>query len=426
MFRKILALLLTGAMLAGCACVLAEETVYTPGATVTADPESPSGYTVTFVYVPEDETVTGVQVTGPFAHVDPAQPLAVENRFTPYEYAAGQYSSNMTGPSIAESTWGYTEAMVYDEAAGVWHLSFPITSGSYAYSYILTRADGTTETICDPANPSPALLNAEHSDIATGDLTHSIVYGYYDEEKQAGSPNLDFVLPSENYGELRYVEYTGVLSDHQDMGIYLPAGYDAEREEPYKVIYMSHGGGGNETDWFAMGHVDNIIANLGLDVIVVTLDHNSFGWDYAKIGENMINYVIPYMEANYNVSHEAKDRAFGGLSMGSMTTFHMFFEHADVFGYYGAFSGPDMSAVDPDAEGIHEPVFFFTVGTEDIASERIAANGEGQQIKYENFVAWLAEHPMDNVIDGGYVPGAHDWFVWSQSFYTFASEVCFK
>ena len=93
----------------------------------------------------------------------------------------------------------------------------------------------------------------------------------------------------------------------------------------------------------------------------------------------MPNYIIPYMESNYNVSTEAKDRAFCGLSMGCMTTFHMFFDHTEAFGYFGGFSGPDMSAVTDNA-GIHEPILYATVGLCEIALGKIIPNGEGQRM----------------------------------------------
>jgi hypothetical protein len=38
--------------------------------------------------------------------------------------------------------------------------------------------------------------------------------------------------------------------------------------------------------------------------------------------------------------------------------------------------------------------------------------------------AWAEENNAENVIDGGYLPGAHDWFVWSESFKTFIDEIC--
>ncbi|WP_050008379.1 alpha/beta hydrolase [Butyrivibrio sp. WCE2006] len=398
-------------------------TDFAEGATVYESEESPTGYMVHFAYKNDNDDVASVSVTGPFLYLDPELDISDKsNCYTPYDYKNGFYASNCApGPF----SWGYTEEMKLNEDTGLYEAEFPITSGSFAYNYILKDANGEETPIDDPANPSPAKDNA-NSNFATGDLTHSIVYGKFDSDKQSKSLNLDYVLPNEgNHGELKYVEYKGVLSSDQDLGVYTPAGYDADREEPYKTVYMSHGGGGNETDWFAMGHVDNIIDNLGEDIIIVTMDNSSFEWDFDKIEDNVINYIIPYMEENYNVSKEAKDRAFCGLSMGCMTTFHMYYDHPDVFAYFGGFSGPDMSAI-KDTEGIENATLFFTVGTCDIASEKVMPNEEGKQIKYENYVEYLKTATKENVIDGGYLYGSHDWFTWSQSFYRFMTEVAFK
>ena len=392
------------------------------GVSVEADETSPSGYTVSFVYyADEQENLESVSVTGPFQYVSPDLDVtSEENYFTPDEYQAGMYPTGLV-PGVSSS--GYTEEMIYDEETGAYTASFPITSGPFWYSYVLTYQDGTTENIADPVNPALTLENA-NSNVGTNNDVKSPVYGRYDEEKQTGSPDLDFVLPSDNYGSLTYVEYTGNLSDDQDLGIYLPSGYDADREEPYNVIYASHGGGGNETVWFAMGHADNIVANLGRDVIVVTMDNTSYDWDFEKIEDNVLNYIIPYMEKNYNVSTEPEGRAFCGLSMGSMTTFHMYFDHPEEFAYFGAFSGSDMSAV-KDTEGLENSVFYITVGTCDIASSNIQQNTDGEEKKYEDFIAYLEENPMDNVVDGGYLPGGHDWFTWSQAFVAFVEETGF-
>lgn len=402
---------------------------YEAGATVEKDENSPSGYTVHFVYKSDEKNIASVSVSGPFAYIDPNMGLKeAGNVFTPYEYKPGMYASNCAPSNMS---WGYTEAMGYDPATGTYSTSFPITSGSFAYSYVIAYNDGTeSKTIDDPANPSPAKLS--DSKTPTGDLTHSIVRGQFDEVKQAGSLNLDYVRPVEDEskaGTLTYVEYEGRETDNHDdakqvIGVYLPAGYDADRAEPYKVIYTSHGGGGNETDWFAMGNANHIMDNLGLDYIVVTMDNSYYGWNFEAIEDNVLNYIIPYMEENYNVSDKAEDRAFNGLSMGSMTTFHMFFDHPTEFAYFGAYSGPDMSAVKEGVEGIDKPTFYFNVGTCDIASANVMPNNDENKKKYEDFVEYLKDHPMDNVIDGGYIKGAHDWFEWSQSFHYFASEVC--
>ena len=214
------------------------------------------------------------------------------------------------------------------------------------------------------------------------------------------------------------------------LGIYTPAGYGANAADPYKVVYMSHGGGGNETDWFAMGHVDNIAANAvaageAEEFLIVTMDNAHYEWDFAKIEENVLNYIIPFVDANYNVSTEVADRAFCGLSMGSMTTMNMYFDHPTEFAYFGMWSASDMRAV-KDAEGLDFPTVMAAVDTCGIASSTIMPNDGEYDKNYEDFEAWAATQGLPNIHCDGYVPGAHDWFTWSQCFHTFATEYLWK
>ena len=408
-------------------------TIYSPGATVVKDENSPSGYTVHFVYdgsdIDKTKTLESVSVTGPFQYVDPNLDLKdINNVYSPDEYKDGMYATNCApGPF----KWGYTEEMVKDPETGNYTASFPITSGSFAYSYSIKYAGETAPvSVDDPANPSPAKNNPD-SVTQTGDITHSIVYGKWDEEKQSKSPNLDFVLESTgNKGSQSYVSYKGVDGKTQYLGVYLPYGYDENRTEPYKVIYASHGGGGNETDWFAMGHVDNIMDNLAnqnkiKDTIVVTMDNAYYGsgrdWKFDLIEQNVLDYIIPYVEENYNVSTSRDDRAFCGLSMGGMTTTHMYFDHPDQFGYFGIFSGTDMDAVTENG-ALVEPKVMLAVGTCDVASEKIVPNDSENLKKYEDLLRWNEENQVIDLYDAGYIQGAHDWFTWSQCFEQFASK----
>lgn len=404
------------------------EPTYAPGTTTVKDSSSPSGYTVHFVFdaknIDKTKEIKSVSVTGPFLYVDPSQDLKdKDNAYGPEQYKNGMYATNCApGPF----SWGYTKEMTLNTTTGYYETSFPITSGSFAYSYVITYSDDTSVTMDDPANPSPAKKNP-YSTSATGDLAHSIAYGHYDSVKQSKSLNLDYVIPTGgNRGSLSYVPYTAVDGTTQYIGIYVPNGYSATGE-PYKVIYASHGGGGNETDWFAMGHVDNIMDNLinagSIEkAIVVTMDNNYFAWDFAKIEENVLSNVIPYVETHYNVVKDASGRAFCGLSMGGMTTTHFFFDHPEAFAYFGVFSGSDISAVTENPL-LTAPTVMASVGTCDMASEKIMA-GEG--IKYEDLVRYMEAHKDVKFKDIGYLYGSHDWFVWSQSFNKFASAFLAK
>ena len=46
------------------------------------------------------------------------------------------------------------------------------------------------------------------------------------------------------------------------MAVYTPPGYDAHRAPAYPTLYISHGAGGVEADWFTQGVANRIIDNL--------------------------------------------------------------------------------------------------------------------------------------------------------------------
>ena len=445
------------------------EEVYQPGVTVVEDEESSSGYTAHFVYdvnndsrisVPEGTTITGVQVVGSFRLLSGDAPMSENSDHGLDAYQNGDFCANVhprtrdTGSGIWGAEWTFD--MTLNEETGNYELDIPMISGAHYYYYQISFDNRRSVTIDDPFNLSPCRENEANSNSDTGDITHSIVYGKWDPVKQSESPNLDYLTPYEgdNKGTLEYVEYEGLLADDQDLGIYLPANYDPDRAEPYRVIYLSHGAGGNETYWFsqpqATNAMDHLIAeNPDQEAIVVGMDNTLFGWNYGRIADNVINYIIPYMEANYNVSTNPNDRAFAGFSMGAMTTTYMAFHHADSFGYFGIFSGCNIgnatfkdgfvysssgfnrdgaahleevyANIEP-SEDLLNSVVFTMAGDSDTA---LFANGFGYYGAYETIRDWCElAMPEENFVDGGLVHGSHDIYTWGQCVYTFAKDIC--
>ncbi len=406
------------------------------GATVLADPESPSGYTVTFVYdaTESEKEVVGVSVGGAFNYTNKFYEDGGETKnVDPYGFEDGMYASNCHGDG--SGAWGYSAELTDKDADGIWAVSFPITSGSYGYNYTITYADGTTAKIEDPANPANAegKMNPEGNK-NSGDTTSSIVKGHWDAEKQSKSPNMDYVLPVEDpaqAGTVTYVEYTNAAGKKSHVGVYTPAGYDAEREEPYKTIYISHGAGGDETDWYHMGSIDDIMDNMVASgeaeaAVIVTMDNSALGWDYTKTLPNIVDIIIPMIEENYNVSTAVEDRAMCGLSAGAMTTTNMFKQYPAEFGYFGMFSGSDI----PDS-GLEwnpdyaKPIVMVTTGSTDFASSRWS--GSEGSFSSERLDAWAKENIPDTyVTEDIYVKGSHDWFEWPQSFAMFIKDVAWK
>lgn len=163
--------------------------------------------------------------------------------------------------------------------------------------------------------------------------------------------------------------------------------------------------------------MDNLIANGEIaDTIVVTMNNTYFGWDYDKVLPNVVDHIIPYVEENYSVSKNAKDRAFCGLSMGSMTTNQMAKTYPKEFGYFGSFSGgsTDLDKTHYDVDALNDAVLYLTAGNIDMAYN----NDMGiSSIDYMKLYDELGvKYDFDLLL------GSHDWYVWRESFTNFAKD----
>lgn len=148
-------------------------------------------------------------------------------------------------------------------------------------------------------------------------------------------------------------------TDDKKLNVYLPYGYDAnDTSKKYNVLYLMHGGGENENLIFGgpgqskelKKILDNMIANGDIEpLIVVTPTFYGGKNDPAFFHEELIQDIIPLVETQYHTYANSASlddlkasrahRAFGGFSMGSVTTWYTFIECLDYFKYYMPLSG---------------------------------------------------------------------------------------
>ncbi|MDF2885268.1 MAG: enterochelin esterase-like enzyme, partial [Clostridiaceae bacterium] len=168
-------------------------------------------------------------------------------------------------------------------------------------------------------------------------------------------------------GTIEQMEYTVTNEDNsktvKKMNVYLPNGYNpSDNTKKYNILYLMHGGGENETTIFGGPSeskdlkkiLDNMIANGNIEpLIVVTPSFYTNSKDAVKdtaiFTKELIKYVVPMIETKYHTyaaSGSLKDlkasrshRAFGGFSMGSVTTWYTFINCLDYFKYYMPLSG---------------------------------------------------------------------------------------
>ena len=180
---------------------------YTPGVTVSEDPDSITGYTVTFAY--EDAEAEQVQLRGAFTFFydeEDVRGTTPEKYYTPEEWENGMFEAGDESLTID---------MEKAEGTDLWVTSMPLPAGHYQYVF-LVNGDADTK-LEDPTNPMEAsgVENGNHYDRST-------FYVPYDAEKQSESMDWAYMAPIEEAGTVTYVNYTDVNGDAAPLGVYTP------------------------------------------------------------------------------------------------------------------------------------------------------------------------------------------------------------
>lgn len=234
--------------------------------------------------------------------------------------------------------------------------------------------------------------------------------------------------------------------------VYLPYGYDEEKQ--YNVLYLMHGIGGDENEWGMTGNsskvkhiMDNLIYNGDIEPYIVVTPNGRSGADFANkssdynafyvFGQELRNDLIPYIESNYatygqpgeadyDMKAGREHRAMAGLSMGGMQTINIgMCECLDIISYFGAFSAAPTSY--PGAEVVRildekfpeeDIKYFYNIcGINDtIAYQSASAAAKELPQLSERFVE--GENYMWQELAGG-----HDFNIWYLGFYNFAQKV---
>jgi enterochelin esterase family protein len=236
------------------------------------------------------------------------------------------------------------------------------------------------------------------------------------------------------------------------MYVYTPPEYEASQNR-YPVLYLLHGGGGDEDAWVTMGRanviLDNLIATGNAKPMIVVMPNGnatqtvSQGYAYGptparqsvqapappplqsaagggrgnaaarppqpyagSYPESLVKDVIPFVEKTYRVIANKDNRAIAGLSMGGGHTLMATNNNPGVFGYVGVFSSGPRGGVDEAYEKQLAAVkaggvkFYWTgAGATDMAREgtmnlHAAVEKLGFKTTYKE------------------IPGPHYWFLW--------------
>lgn len=226
------------------------------------------------------------------------------------------------------------------------------------------------------------------------------------------------------HGAVSSVRYTAASEGNarREMYVYTPPGYEMSSAD-YPVLYLIHGGGDTAISWSTAGRandiLDNLIAEQKAKPMIVVMPS---GWtpsggqvmtsDATKdpFTKEMIEDIIPLVQARYRTLANPENRAISGLSMGGIQTLNIGLHHLGTFRYVAVMSSGWISEDDRQSfyksEAARIPkynaqlkLFWWGWGQTDIAR----ANG----------LAVIEKFRSEGVkIETMETPGGHEWANW--------------
>ena len=292
------------------------------------------------------------------------------------------------------------------DAEGVWSTRVgPLNADFYSYTL---RVDGVRTL--DPRNP---MIKQGNTSVDNMFLLPGDAVAYADNQR----------VP---HGEIRQVWYESTTLEMQRrMHIYTPPGYDHNNDD-YPVLYLLHGGGDEDSGWSTIGRagyiIDNLLATNAASPMLVVMPNGSLpqGGDFTS---ELMNDVIPFIEAHYRARGDSENRAVAGLSMGGLQTTGVFSSHPDEFAYVAIWSAGlfNQSAEEFTAQNreflAHSEringnvkLLSVSVGTDDFALP-------GSESLVDVFNRHSIEHEF-NLTAGG-----HTWLNWRSYLHGLAPEL---
>jgi len=128
--------------------------------------------------------------------------------------------------------------------------------------------------------------------------------------------------------------------------IYLPPGYDPDRDKPYPVLLMLHGSYADGSQWEDLGLLtvaDELITAGAIFPLVIVMPEEMYSmqpFNETSYGGVLVDELLPRLYRQYNLCRDRKCTAIGGLSRGAAWAARLAFTRWDIFGVAGLHSMP--------------------------------------------------------------------------------------
>jgi len=344
----------------------------------------------------------------------------IPGRNSPVVHPDQTVTFNLNAPGVSEVQLMFEGDAVHypmtKDERGRWTVTVgPLKSRIYTYALLV---DGLR--ILDPLNPELQLGTAPGFNLLN----------------VPGNPPRFDELKDVPHGAVHIRTYfSTVQNKFHKVYVYVPPSYEQDVDKKYPVLYLRHGGGGNETSWYNEGAagiiMDNLLAEGKVKPMIIAMTNGNvesgmpggYNNEALQVGaDELFTDVVPVIEKNYRTYNDQEHRAVAGLSMGGGQSFYIGLRYVDKFDWVGVFSTGlfgGIAEADFDAEEtipgllLNNPVinkslklFYISVGEQD---PRLDATNK--------FVNTLRQHKMD--VEFKTFPGIHEWQVWRLSLYDF-------
>ena len=317
-----------------------------------------------------------------------------------------RYYSRNAKQVILKGEFLKTPVSMTTDTAGIWSVTVPpVKPDIYPYSFMVDSVE-----LADPNN-SYIFANER--------FKRSIV-------DIPGDEPLIHALQNVPHGKISYQYYKSTtLGTTRQLLVYTPPGFNATAKKKYPVLYLIHGGSDTEETWTKVGHAnliaDNLIAkSLATPMIIVMPYGNVRPAPMPDFTKDVINDIIPFIESNYPVSTDSKNRAVAGFSVGGGQTLNIGLTNTDKFAYIASYAPytateefqKNFTNWTPDEDKMNKQLklFIISVGTEDFLYESVKKNlamFEEKKIRVKPYI----------------VPGGHTWMNCKQYLATTLQEI---
>jgi len=198
----------------------------------------------------------------------------------------------------------------------------PLEPGQYVFQYEAITSD---EEVVEFRNPE-----VDQTVTARPELSTFFIPG----------DSAEWLQEATDGGELTILDYDSrVAHAERSAQVWTPPGYDADRDEPYPVLYLLQDEGQAYSEWTELGRASQILDNLALageiEPMVVVMGDG----DTPDVQGEALRNLLPAVEDEFHVSADPDRRAIAGIGRGGAQALALMSKKSKEFSSIGSFSG---------------------------------------------------------------------------------------